>query len=41
MAACFAFAGDRGDYWRLHAALFEEALQLRRRYKWRVQVPRT
>jgi hypothetical protein len=30
---------DRGDYWRLHAALFEEALLSRRRHQWRVQLP--
>jgi hypothetical protein len=38
MAACFAFVGDRGDYWRLHAALFREAQILRDRNSWPAEV---
>ena len=38
MAACYSFAGERGNYWRLHAALFREAQILRERNNWPVEV---
>jgi hypothetical protein len=41
MAACFAFAGAHDDYWRLHAALFDAAIKLRRVHKWPAQVAST
>jgi hypothetical protein len=32
-AALFAFAGDRGSYWELQRALFQDALDLRERHE--------
>lgn len=34
LAACFAFAGDRSNYWTLHGALYREALALAARHHW-------
>jgi hypothetical protein len=37
-AALFAFAGDRGSYWKLHAALYREALALQAERGWPAEV---
>jgi hypothetical protein len=33
-AACYAFAGDRSNYWHLHGALYREAQELQARQAW-------
>ena len=38
MAACYAFAGQRSDFWKLHGALFREAQALQERNYWPVEV---
>jgi len=38
MAACYSFAGERGNLWKLHSALFREAQALRERNNWPVEV---
>ncbi len=38
-AACFAFAGDRSEYWRLWDRLHYHALQLRWKQGWPAQLP--
>lgn len=38
MAACFAYAGDKSNYWRLHAVLYERALQLAAAKNWPYQL---
>jgi hypothetical protein len=39
MAACYSFAGERGNFWKLHSALFREAQALRERNNWPAEVP--
>jgi len=34
MAACYAFAGSQNNFWRLHAALTDEAEKMGARYQW-------
>jgi hypothetical protein len=38
MAACYAFAGERGDFWRLQSALAVEAEILRKLRGWPIEV---
>lgn len=34
MAACYAFAGEQGNYWRLHQALCHRGAHLAQQYRW-------
>jgi hypothetical protein len=38
MAACFAYAGDRSNYWKLHGALLDRARLMRDARKWPMEV---
>lgn len=37
-AACFAFAGDRSKYWKLHGALFDKASRLSKNLVWPIAI---